>query len=167
MNITIPAPTIPKTVGIIQIELALKPATSNAVVSIGIKVAPTTSSTTSLKALSELNPATKTLPHESVAMPTAASSGFPAPSPVASMISVMVPPGVIFKALLENCPATKTLPDESVAIPLERLSVFPPPSPVLSMISVMVPPGVILKAWIEPCPVTKTLPDESVATPNG
>ena len=49
-----------------------------------------------LKALSEINPVTKTLPDESVAMRIGASSVF-APSPVASMISVMVPPGVILK----------------------------------------------------------------------
>jgi len=87
-----------------------------------------------LKTLLEFNPATKTLPNESVATSGGKVSAFPNPSPVLSMISVMVPPGVILKALLEFRPTTKTLPDESAATLNGPASTFPSPSPVLSMI---------------------------------
>jgi len=86
---------------------------------------------------------TKTLPAESVATYVGKISVFPNPSPVPSMISVMVPPGVILKTLRVPCPATKTLPDESVATAIALKSVLLP-SPVPSMISVMVPLGVIM-----------------------
>jgi len=137
-----------------------------------------------LKALSEPNPVTKTIPAKSVATPIGLLSVLLPPSPALSIISVIVqtvppvehvPGVVILKALSEKAPVTKTLPDKSVAMPSGALSVLPPPSPVISMISVIVQtvppvehvPGVaILKALLIPRPATKTLPDKSVAMPN-
>ena len=84
--------------------------------------------------MSEKIPVTKTLPDESTAIPTVPPSAL-LPSPVLSIISVMIPPGVILKALFDKAPATKTLPDESTAISPGRLSALLP-SPVLSIISV-------------------------------
>jgi len=55
-----------------------------------------------LKTLAELPPTTKTLPDESVAIQDAPESVFPPPSPVALMISVMTPPGVILKQVYNN-----------------------------------------------------------------